>query len=78
MPSDIKALGVEGVNKIWRDAKLRGAGIKRATTLVSAAEHSIGNREGLTVARMEIQNLLNDYEVYSRGLKSWLFCLPSY
>ena len=25
LPADIKALGVDGVNKIWRDAKLRGA-----------------------------------------------------
>lgn len=66
LPSDIKVLGVEGVNKIWRDAKLRGAGIKRATTLVSAAEHSIGSQSGLTVARMEMQNLLNDYEVYRK------------
>lgn len=75
LPSDIKALGVEGVNKIWRDAKLRGAGIKRATTLVSAAEHSIGNREGLTVARMEIQNLLNDYEIYSRRVEELVVLL---
>lgn len=26
LPADIKKLGVEGVNKIWREAKLRGAG----------------------------------------------------
>ena len=30
LPEDIKKLGVEGVNKIWRDAKKRGAGMKRA------------------------------------------------
>ena len=33
--------GVDGVNKIWRDAKLRGVGMKRATKLVDAAGHSI-------------------------------------
>jgi transposase len=70
LPLDMKALGVEGINKIWRDAKLRGAGIKRATTLVSAAEHSIGSQSGLTVARMEIENLLNDYEVYSKRVEA--------
>ena len=37
LPCDIKELGVDGVNKIWRDARLKGAGIKRATTLVTAA-----------------------------------------
>lgn len=44
LPADIKALGVDGVNKIWRDAKLRGAGLKRAKKLVEAAEHSIGSQ----------------------------------
>jgi len=75
LPSDIEALGVEGVNKVWRDAKLRGVGIKRAKTLVSAAEHSIGSREGLTVARMEIQNLLSDYERYSRRVEELMIVL---
>lgn len=65
-PADIVALGVDGVNKIWRDAKLRGAGLKRAKTLVAAAEHSVGSQEGLMAARMEIKNLLSDYEVYSK------------
>lgn len=65
LPADIRALGVEGVNKIWRDAKLRGAGLKRAKKLVEAAEHSIGSQEGLTAARMEIRNLMTDYETYS-------------
>ena len=65
LPKDIVALGVEGVNKIWRDAKLRGVGLKRAKTLVEAAEHSVGAREGATSAAMEIRNLLNDYELYN-------------
>lgn len=29
LPEDIQKLGVEGVNRIWRDAKLRRAGMKR-------------------------------------------------
>ncbi len=69
LPADIKALGVEGVNKIWRDAKLRGAGLKRAKKLVEAAEHSIGSQEGLTAARMEIRNLMTDYETYSNRVE---------
>ena len=64
LPCDIKGLGVDGVNKIWRDARLKGAGIKRAKTLVTAAEHSIGNTEAPRSARKEIRNLLNDYEIY--------------
>ena len=62
LPEDIVKLGVEGVNRIWRDAKLRGAGMKRAKTLIEAAEHSIGSREAHEAARIELRILLSDYE----------------
>ena len=64
LPCDIKELGVDGVNQVWRDAKLKGAGLKRSRALVSAAEYSIGSTEAPGSARIESQNLLNDYEVY--------------
>ena len=69
LPCDIKKLGVDGVNQVWRDAKLKGAGIKRARTLVSAAEHSIGSTEAPGSARIEIRNLLNYYEVYKNRME---------
>ena len=69
LPEDIKTLGVEGINQIWRDAKLRGAGRNRAKTLVSAAEHSVGSKEGATAARMEIRMLFEDYESRSNRLQ---------
>ena len=72
LPCDTKELGVDGVNQVWRDAKLKGAGIKRARTLVSAAEHSIGNTEAPESARIEIRNLLNDYEVYKNRMDALL------
>ena len=62
LPEDIVKLGAEGVNRIWRDAKLRGAGMKRTKTLVEAAEHSIGSREAHEAARIELRILLSDYE----------------
>lgn len=68
LPADIKALGVEGVNQIWRDAKLKGAGLRRAKTLVEVAERSIGNTEAPGSARIEIRMLLADYEVYSKRM----------
>ena len=52
LPEDIVKLGVDGVNKIWRDAKMRGAGMKRAKTLVTAAEHSVGCTEASETARI--------------------------
>ena len=68
LPYDIRKLGVDGVNQIWRDARLRGAGIKRARTLVTAAEHSIGSTGAPVSARIEIRNLLDDYEVYKNRM----------
>ena len=66
LPQDIVKLGVEGVNRIWRNAKLRGVGLKRAKTLVAAAEHSIGNREAPEAARIEFRILLSDYELQTQ------------
>ena len=64
LPEDIVKLGAEGINKIWRDAKLRAVGMKRAETLVNKAEHSIGSHEAPEAARVELGILLNDYEMY--------------
>lgn len=62
MPLDIIKLGVEGINQIWRDVKLRAVGIKRAKILVEAAQKSIGCKEGLEAARMDMELLIMDYE----------------
>ena len=72
LPADIVELGADGVNKIWRDAKLRGAGMKRAKTLVSAAEHSVGSKEAPEAARIELKNLLDDMDVYASRLDGLL------
>ncbi len=69
LPVDIKALGVDGILRIWREKKLRGAGEKRAKTLLSAAERSIGSQEAPDAARIEIQNLLAGYGVFSGRLE---------
>ena len=62
LPEDILTLGIDGVNQIWRDAKVRAVGKARAKTLIEAAEHSVGSKEGEISARMEIRMLLEDYE----------------
>ena len=60
LPEDVLALGVDGINKIWRDAKIRAVGKKRAQTLISVAEHSVGSKEGAISARIEINMLIED------------------
>ena len=69
LPEDILTLGVDGIVEIWRDAKIRAVGEKRAKTLINAAEHSVGSREGAKSARMEIQMLLDDYESKNNRMK---------
>jgi transposase len=65
LPADIVKLGVDGVNKIWRAARLRAVGRKRAMTLVNKAGHSVGSHEAPEAARVELRILMNDYEMYS-------------
>lgn len=46
--------------------------MKRAKTLVSAAEHSIGSKEAPEAARIELRNLLNDMDVYASRVEELL------
>ena len=66
LPEDIIKLGAEGINELWRKAKLRAAGIKRAKTLVEAAQGSVGLSGG-EAARLEIF-LINDYQTKTKPL----------
>ena len=72
LPEDILTLGIDGVNQIWRDAKVRAVGKARAKTLIEAAEHSVGSKEGEISARMEIRMLLEDYESRNSRLQEVL------
>lgn len=69
-PQAIVELGAEKINKIWRDAKLRAVGIKRAEILCETAKHSIGLRKGSSAAEYEMKLLLADYEYKKAQLDS--------
>ena len=68
LPQDIIRIGAGGINEIWRNAKVRAAGIARATTLLEAAQSSVG-LEGGEAARIEIWILVNDYIAKADQLK---------
>lgn len=74
LPENSRRLGADGVNQIWRDAKQRGAGMKRAKTLV-AAEHRVGSKEAQEAARIELRNLQCDMDVYASRLDELLWNL---
>lgn len=69
LPEDIISLGSEAINQIWRDAKVRAVGMKRAKELVAAAKRSIGNKDGLIAAKMEIMILVEEYETKQKKLE---------
>ena len=66
---EIAKLGAEGIIKMWKDAKLRGNGYKKSMLILNVAMRSIGLKAGLTEARMEIQNLIEDYELQTKRLE---------
>lgn len=74
-PSAIVALGTNGINKIWRDAKIRAVGMKRAATLYETAKNSIGQNQGTAAAEVEMKLLLEDYEAKMRQYASIMAAL---
>lgn len=61
-PESIVKLGPEAINQIWRDARLRSVGKKRAMTLCETAAKSIGLRKGSKAAEFELKMILQDYD----------------
>lgn len=49
-PEDVLELGIEGIKDIWRTARLRGCGYKRASVIVRCAQKSVGLTEGAKVS----------------------------
>jgi transposase len=63
LPEDLQVLGVQGINDLWRIEKLRAVGIKRAKDIFDAAQTSIGRKEGLSLARLDLALLIEEYEL---------------
>ena len=55
IPSDITALGAEGIKNIWHNEKLRGRGYSRANEIVSYAEKSVGLTDGTDAGREAVK-----------------------
>ncbi|WP_058300604.1 IS110 family RNA-guided transposase [Gorillibacterium timonense] len=65
-PQEIVTLGAFAVLKRWKQEVKRAVGMKRAEKLVQAARSSIGLREGLTAAKIELKDLLEQYTLFAR------------
>ena len=76
-PESIVALGVEGICRIWKEAKIRAVGEKRATTLYETAKRSIGHDQGTSAAKLDMALLLEDYEAKAKQLAFVMASLES-
>lgn len=65
-PHEIVKVGPLGVLTQWRKTIRRGIGIKKANQLVEIASKTIGIQEGIAAGRMELQLLLEQYELLNR------------
>lgn len=70
VPEDLVALGAEGINQVWRDAKLRGTGLKRARDVYDAAKTEITYAQGKEAAREEVKWLAADIRTAKERLET--------
>ncbi|MNW48235.1 hypothetical protein D3C74_255930 [compost metagenome] len=68
-PQEFVNQGAFKILKRWKQDVKRAVGMKRAEKLVQAASHSIGLKEGLSDAKIELKTLLEQNELLSRQLE---------
>lgn len=68
LPQDILEIGISGIQKLFRDNKLHGIGIKKAMAYYQAAKTSIGSTENPKIARFEVQCILNQIRTLDETL----------
>ncbi|MTV50677.1 transposase [Heliobacillus mobilis] len=68
LPQDVVNLGMEGIVTQWKNEVKRAVGAKRAIKLVEAASTSVGISLGQTMARREIEMLLEQYFLLTKQL----------
>lgn len=63
-PEEIVSKGARDILACWKKEVKRGVGIKRAELLCTEAEASIGLKEGLVAARVQLRMLLQEFDLY--------------
>lgn len=69
-PEEIVSTGARGILTHWKTEVGRGVGIKRAEKLYATATESIGLTEGLSAARIELESLLEQYDLYAKQVET--------
>lgn len=70
LPAEIVAKGARGILERWKTEVKRGVGIRRAEKLYAAASASIGLTEGVVAARVELNALLQQFDLFNKQLET--------
>ncbi len=54
-PTDLTALGKDGIREIWHNAKLRGRGYSRSEEILEYAKSSVGIKDGMDAGRTAVK-----------------------
>ena len=68
-PTDILGLTLEDIISVIREVAKKSVGKRKAEELIRAAKVSIGVKVGLEGARIRLNNLLEEYELYHNQLE---------
>lgn len=68
-PSEIQKLSPNEIYEMLPSKMRRGVGLRKIERLVTASKNSIGIREGLSFAKMEIKYLLEKYEGFIQQIE---------
>lgn len=68
LPEQIIKMSPEEIVKVIKENSGRGVGIKRAKKLKGAALNTVGIKEGLEMAALELKNIINQYELLNQQL----------
>lgn len=68
LPSQIVQMSIEEIVKIIKEKSGRGIGIKRVKKLKGTATNTVGVKDGLKMAQLELNNLLNQYELLNQQI----------
>lgn len=65
-PEKVLSTGVQQIVAAWRKKIKRAVGVKRAVKLIEAAKSSVGIKEGLKMAEIELNTYLEQYDLYMK------------
>jgi len=69
LPSKAATMSAEEIVKVFKKGANRAVGIKRARKLKKAALKSIGLKEGIIIAQIELKNLIEQYELLGKQME---------